>query len=184
MSQTVAEEAKALWDRLVETHCAILSASQAFCAAMVSRVPLLGKALRTPGMERSTALRILPYLSQSERLELFPDLMHAARSAHGPVQAVWDALLALPRDWVLAHVEAEVDAILRDEEEDDYWMFLQLYHQLDADLLQRLARRAAAHTSPAIRELGEDYLPEQSQTNGTNSSENAPQALSQSAASE
>jgi hypothetical protein len=146
------------WNQLLEAHRDYLSALRSFCAPGVIRVPEIGKGLRTPGEERSIALWVLPYLSMDERTALFPDLLFAARSAHGPVQAVWDALLALPRDWILANIEPEVDAILKSEEEDDYWMFLQFYHQLDFDLMRSLARRAAASANDAIRELGDEYL--------------------------
>jgi hypothetical protein len=66
--------------------------------------------------------------------------------------------LALPREWVLSHIEQEVNLILQKEEEDDYWMFLQLYERLDHELTLKLAARAAAHGESSIRELGEEYL--------------------------
>jgi hypothetical protein len=97
-------------------------------------------------------------LTTDELKELFSEWVHLARCAHSPFKPAWDVILSLPRDWVLQHIEPEVDAILRAEEEDDYWMFLQLYERLDRDLTLKLARRAAGHTDPHIRELGEDYL--------------------------
>jgi hypothetical protein len=50
------------------------------------------------------------------------------------------------------------DAILQHEEEDDYWMFLQLAERLDSALALRLAKRASAHSDSDIRELGEEYV--------------------------
>ena len=37
----------------------------------------------------------------------------------------------------------EVDAILKNEEEDDYSMFLQLFCQLDTKLARKLAKRGS-----------------------------------------
>src|SRR5205814_353538 len=113
-------------------------------------VEVLRAALR--GRDRNTALWVARSLEVSELTQLFSELIHVARAAHGPVEAVWNLILSLPRDWVLAHIEREVEPILDEEEEDDYWMFLQLYEQLDRDLTLRLAHRAAAHSDPEIRE--------------------------------
>jgi hypothetical protein len=158
MSQSDQVDVGVLWNRLVEANRVFMFASQALCAEAKGRVAVLGKALRTPGVERATALTVFPHLTASEQCELFPDLLVAARSAHGPVQVVWDRIRSLPPNWVLAHIEEAVDPILKEGQEDDYWMFLQLYEQLDRDLTIRLARRAAANADPAIRAMGDEYL--------------------------
>jgi hypothetical protein len=59
--------------------------------------------------------------------------------------------------WFFERIEKEVDAILADEVEDDYWMFLQLYRKLDKELTAKLAARAASHADASIRELAEDF---------------------------
>src|SRR5437660_1291660 len=146
MNQQTTDGNAALWERLVECNLEYSRAFRAFCAEGVQRVPWVRKGLHSGGIDRATALTVLPYMSVAERLELFSDLVDVARAAHGPVDAVWKLILSLPRDWVLAHIEQEVEPILRGEEEDDYWMFLQLYAQLDRDLTRKLAHRAAAHS--------------------------------------
>ncbi len=158
MNESLSTTNSTLWERLVETQAQSSAAFRAFTAAGVHHVAPIGKGLRTPGLQRQVALDVIPYLSLDEKKELFPDLIQAARAAHGPVGAVREIILSLPGDWVLAHVEAEVDAILQSEEYDDYWMFLELYQDLDRDLARKLAHRAAAHVDAEIRELGEDWL--------------------------
>jgi hypothetical protein len=156
MNQQATPESRALWQSLVESEKAYHQARVRFMAEGVDRVPLVREGLHS--RDRHTALSVVPSLSLAERLELFPDLVDVARAAHGPVGAVRDMILRLPQDWVLAHVEEVVEAILRNEEYDDYWMFLELYEKLDRGLMLKLARRAAAHQDPEIRELGEDWL--------------------------
>src|SRR5262245_48350636 len=150
------EASSAAWRRLVESHAAWSQANMDFLADGVDRVGVLRAALRGP--DRMTGILIAPCLKEEERKELFPEWVNLARAAHGPVAAVRQIIASLPHDWVLAHIEPEVEKILVNEEYDDYWLFLELYEQLDTDLTLKLARRAAAHLDPDIREMGEDYL--------------------------
>jgi hypothetical protein len=124
----------------------------------VDRVPEVQKAIR--GTDRMTALTVLPYLSLTERKCLFPELVFLASWAHGAVQVARDMILSLPRDWVLANIEREAEPHLQDGTYDEYRRFLELYQLLDRDLTIKLARRAAAHADPDIREAGEEFLEE------------------------
>src|SRR5262245_58278543 len=78
------------------------------------------------GPDRNIALDQIASLTTEENLALFPEWIHLARAAHSPFQVAWDVIESLPRDWVLQNVEKPVDAILQNDEETDYWMFLQL----------------------------------------------------------
>ena len=120
------------------------------------RIRTLKALLRGP--DREVALKQIASLTLDEKEQLFPEWIHLARAAHSPFQVAWDAIESLPRDWVLRNIEKEVDAILANEEETDYWMFLQLYARLDQSLMRKLAQRAATHADPEIRELGVEYL--------------------------
>jgi len=129
--------------------------SLAFFQLEVDRVALVKDALRMAGgNNRATAITLLQRMKAEEQKQLFPELIQLARAAHGPVRVVRDIILSLPRQWVLAQITAQVEAILRGEEYDDYWMFLELYQQLDPGLAVGLARRVANHADPDIRELG------------------------------
>ena len=153
MSET---SAIVLWDDIVQafangngTH----EPRPEFFRPQVDRVGLVKRALQSPGVERTAAIGCLKRMSVDEQKQAFPELIQAARSAHGPVGAVRALIQSLPRAWVLEHIDMEVDAILQGEEYDDYWMFLELYEQLDPARAVRLARRAANHPNPDIREL-------------------------------
>ncbi len=107
-----------------------------------------------------TAFEVFPYLNLTERMRLYGDLVFLASFAHGSIQAVRHLILSLPHDWVLQTLEQEAEPLLRGGTYDEYRRFLELYELLDRDLTLRLARRAAAHSDPDIREAGEDYLAE------------------------
>src|SRR5262249_56320922 len=127
-----------------------------FFAEGVDRVAVMGSALR--GKERSAALVVASPLTVPERLLLFPEWVYLASWAHGAIQIPRDMILSLPREWVLANIEQEVEPLLRDGTDDEYRRFLELYELLDRELTLKLARRAAAHPDPNIREAGEDFL--------------------------
>jgi hypothetical protein len=147
-----------LWGRLVEAELDASKAFRAFFSEGVDRVPWVRHGLRSGGMDRSAALRFFSYLTGAEQQQLFPDLVFLASSAHGSIDFVRDLILSLPRDWVLNNIEREAEPHLREGTYDEYRRFLELYELLDVGMTQRLARRAAVHSDPDIREAGEDYL--------------------------
>jgi hypothetical protein len=147
-----------LWGRLVEAELDTSNAFHAFLSAGVDRVPWVRHGLRSGGLGRATALRYFRYLPVGEQQQVYPDLVFLASSAHGSIDFVRDLILSMPRDWVLNNIEREAEVHLREGTYDEYRRFLELYKQLDLGMMQRLARRAAAHSDPDIREAGEDYL--------------------------
>ena len=114
--------------------------------------------LRAGGMERATALQVFPYLTADEQLQAFPDLVFLASSAHGSLGVVRNAILALPRDYVLNNVEKEAEGYLRDVTYDEFRRFLELFWLLDRGMTRRLAERAAGQIDADIREAGVDFL--------------------------
>ncbi len=152
--------AETLWDRLVEAEIRSSDAFRAFFSEGVDRVPSMRRGLRggSGGMGRSAAIRFFPYLPLPERQQLFPDLVFLATVGHGSIQAVRDLILSLPRDWVIERIEREAEPLLQKGDYEEHRRFLELYELLDADMTQRLARRAAANPDPDIREAGEDHL--------------------------
>lgn len=146
----------AVWRTLVESHLAFAAAGKEFLSDGVDRVALMRAALRGP--DRLTALYVAPHLDKRELAELFDELVSLASFSHGGVQAARDLIASLPRDWVLANVERAAEPLLREGDEDEYRRLLELFAGLDAELTQRLARRAAASDDPHVREAGEDFL--------------------------
>ena len=104
------------------------------------------------------ALYVLPYVKAPELMQLFSELVFLASFGHGAIGTVRQAILSLPREWVLARMEQEAEPLLRDGTYDEYRRFLELYELMDMELTLKLARRAAAHADDDIREAGEDFL--------------------------
>jgi len=145
-----------LWQDMVEEYKAFGLASRAFLADSVDRVAVLRNALR--GRDRATALTVATSLTVDELQELIGPLMFLASFSHGSIGAVRDLICSLPRAWLLNNIEREAEPLLQEGTYDEYRRFLELYELLDAGMTQRLARRAAAHSDPDIREAGEEYL--------------------------
>ncbi|HEX7449218.1 MAG TPA: hypothetical protein VF306_16815 [Pirellulales bacterium] len=125
----------------------------------VDRVGMVREALRKAGGEdRAAALALLQRMDGEEQKQFFPELIQLARAAHGPVAVARQIIGSLPRQWVLQRIDTELEPILREEQYDDYWMFLELFADLDRDRAVRLARRAAKNADAEIRELGIESL--------------------------
>ena len=158
MNKKPSDDQITIWERLVESHKAFASASHEFLATDVDRVALVRSALR--GKDRSTAIYMLSCLPASELQALFSDLVFLASFSHGSVQKIRDAILSLPKAWVLANIEAIAEPLLQAGTYDEYRRLLELYAALDHGLALQLARRAADHGDEDIREAGEDFLVE------------------------
>jgi hypothetical protein len=155
MKQSVDRDA-VIWSRLVRCHQAYAEASREFLASDVDRVKLVRRGLH--GRDRSTALFVLKYMKAVELEQLFGDLVFLASFSHGAVHVVHNAILSLPRKWVLTNIETVAEPLLEKGTYDEYRRLLELYVELDHKLALKLGHRAIRHADPDIREAGEDFL--------------------------
>lgn len=146
-----------VWRKLVETHSAFLAASREFFTEGVDRVALVREALRD-GKDKFTACHVLTQMQASELEGLFDALVEWASTGHSLIHVFREAILSLPREWVLANIEEAAEPCLRDGTCDEFRRFLELYIRLDHDLTLRLAQRASAHPDADIHEAGRDFL--------------------------
>ncbi len=157
MSASDDEHDRALWAAVVESKGRFTATRAAFMTGATDRVAVVRAALGTAS-QRGTALRVLRLFSVAERQDLFDELVRLASVGHADVALSREAILSLPRDWVLANVDAHAEPLLRDGTDEEYRRLLELYVLLDPDLTRRLATRAAAHHDEDVREAGEDFL--------------------------
>jgi hypothetical protein len=68
------------------------------------------------------------------------------------------ALLALPRDWLLHNIERSAEFLLEVEDEWEYRRLLEVYQHLDKDLVRRLALRGLNSTERGIQEAAQERL--------------------------
>lgn len=66
-------------------------------------------------------------------------------------------ILSLPRDWVIQHIEDLAEPLLQADDVYEWRRLMEVYDDLDEDLMKRLALRAISHSNPEIKEVGEDY---------------------------
>jgi hypothetical protein len=157
MIDPIREHDLEVWGHLVEGYSAWMNASKEFFAEGVDRVALVRRALRD-GKGKFAAIQVLRSLKTQELQSLFDDLVEWSSTGHGTVHVFREAILSLPRQWVLSRIEGVAEPLLRDGTYDEYRRFLELFIELDRDLALRLARRAAAHPDADIREAGSDFL--------------------------
>jgi hypothetical protein len=109
------------------------------------------------GKHTATVLRVLEFLLDEEKCKLLPTLMYMARSVHGHLDAVRKQILALPRKYVLANIEAATEPLLQDGNDEDHRRFIELYLDIDKKLASRLIQRALDSNNREIRGVGEDF---------------------------
>lgn len=146
------------WQHLVDCHEAFSLALQGFLIKLdeSDRILVLKHALM--GRERSTAIYLLQYLKPSEKVQLFNELVFLASFSHGAIQVVRDAILAMPRDFVISNIEQVVEPFLENGTYDEYRRLLEFYASLDKVLTKKLAERAMRHENTDIQEAGKDFL--------------------------
>lgn len=112
--------------------------------------------------ELAPALHVMQQMGISEIQQLLPELLAIASSAHGQTHTAQNLIWSLPNDWLLVHIEAEVEPLLNaaDQSSDyeTYWALLTIYEGINRDLTHRLAARAATNTDEDIRDAGQSFL--------------------------
>ncbi len=147
---------ESLLSDLSASYLAFLDAQRRFFALQTDRVAIIKMALLQG--KTDVAMYLIQYMSGNELFALFERLLPYAVRMHRYTHATREAILKMPKDAVLAQIEAAIEPYLANGTYDEYRRVLELCEHLDAEMTQRLARRAAAHSDPDIREAGEDYL--------------------------
>ena len=129
---------------------------QEFLRGCTDRVAAIQKGLQNPG-ERGTALRLFFYLSLSERQSLLDELVDLASVGHSDIELCREAILSLPKGWLLEHIECSVESLLADGTDEEYRRLLELYVRIDDRLTEKLVKRALQHEDIDVREAGEDF---------------------------
>lgn len=147
---------KSLWDRLSTGYIMYVEALAEFLSPDVDRIKLMKDALR--GKDRFIALHLLQFITQSEHLQLFDELVYLCSFAHGAIGKAREVILALPRDWVLANIEQSAEPLLINGTYDEYRRFLELFIELDPEITLKLAQRAKNHEDSDVREAGIEFI--------------------------
>jgi hypothetical protein len=155
MSEKISNNDIAIWNELVENYKRYVLTQQAFFRTSIDRVALIRRALHTS--DRFIAVSIAQYLSPAEHMQLFDEWVRWSR-AEGCLPAVRNYILSLPREWVMERIEQAVEPYLRDNVEEDFRRYLELYYILDRGLTLKLAWRASKHPNEEIQEAGKDFL--------------------------
>jgi hypothetical protein len=162
----------ALWRTLRDAFAAEAAARLQFERAKSEFLAGSDRAVRAlreqlTGPDWRMALGIAARMPTQVLSELLPELVRLASWGHGAVGAVREMILSLPRGAVRDQIEGLAEPLLETGTYDEYRRFLELYRLLDRRLMLKLARRAAAHTDPDIREAGEEFLAGSRQEEGS-----------------
>ena len=144
------------WHKLVESETVYIENRQNFVRDCTNKIAIFQKALHTP-TERGTALRLIEYLKTEERQLLFDDLVDLASVSHSDIQLCRQAILGLPKSWLIENIETSTAQILKNGTDEEYRRLLELYIEIDLGLAGRLAKQALEHQDPDVCEVGEDF---------------------------
>ena len=145
-----------IWHKLVESETVYIENRQNFVRACTNKIAIFQKALHSPA-ERGTALRLIEYLKTEECQLLFDDLVDLASVSHSDIELCRQAILALPKSWLLENIETSTAQILKNGTDEEYRRLLELYIEIDLGLAERLAKQALEHQDPDVCEVGEDF---------------------------
>ena len=145
-----------VWNQISTSYKTFSLALEKFLSKDIDRVVLMRDAIY--GNDQLTAIFLLRYLSQDELMQLFKELVFLSSYSRGTLSIVREAILSLPRDWVLQNIEQIANPILEKGDYDEYRRILELYLELDRELTRKLANQAINHKDPDIKEAGEDFL--------------------------
>ncbi|XWK88347.1 MAG: hypothetical protein U7127_29895 [Phormidium sp.] len=145
-----------LWQSVVAKEFAYIESRKEFLNSCTDRVAILQKGLQNP-RERGTALRLFFYLTLPERQSLFDELVELASVSHSDIELCREAILSLPKTWLLVNIENSAEGLLADGTDEEYRRLLELYINIDKNLTEKLVKRALQHEDADIREAGEDF---------------------------
>ena len=145
-----------LWQSVVTREIAYIQSRKEFIKSCTEKVKMLQKGLQNPA-ERGTALRLLFYLPLPERQSLLDELVDLASVSHSDIELCREAILSLPKTWLLANIENSAEGLLVDGTDEEYRRLLELYINIDDRLTKKLVKRALQHEDADIREAGEDF---------------------------
>lgn len=149
-----------LWRNLRQAEMDFFAVRWQFLSGCTDRALVIGQALNNAS-DRGTALRLLLYLDVKERLPFFDDLVSLASVDHSDIELVWEVILSLPKNFVLANIEKSVNTVLNKATQDvyvEYRCFLELYFKIDRQIAYRLAQRALQSEDEDVREAGEYFM--------------------------
>jgi hypothetical protein len=75
---------------------------------------------------------------------LLNDLVDLASVSHSDIELGRQAILSLPKNWLLENIEKSAEPLLKNGTDEEYRRLLELYIQIDRELTERLARTSFA----------------------------------------
>lgn len=120
-----------------------------------SRIETIKKELLSG--ERTSAITVATFLNTEDLKAIINELVFLASFVHGQIQTIRELILSLPKDWLIQNIEKAAEPILAKGSYEEYRRLLELYVQIDNDLLKRLVERALLSTDSDILEAGKDF---------------------------
>ena len=150
------EQDQQLWQQFVNQANAYNQSRQVFFQQCKDRIKIIREALHHPS-QRRVALLFFEYLNETERQDLFDDLIDLASVGHSDIELVRQVILSFPQSYLLAQIESSAEIVLENGTDEEYRRLLELYLEIDISLVRRLIDRALKSSDPDIYEVGEDF---------------------------
>jgi hypothetical protein len=150
------EQDQQLWQQFVNQANAYEQSRQVFFQLCEDRIKIIKTALHNPN-QRRVALLFFEYLNDTERQELFDDLIDVASVGHSDIELVRQVILSFPQSYLFSQIESSAEIVLENGTDEEYRRLLELYLEVDISLVRRLVDKALKSSDPDIYEVGEDF---------------------------
>jgi len=149
-----------LWTRLVDLRCGSIEAEASFLQEARDPLGYVRRALSGPpsrGVEAIVALGLLHQMDVEDRMAVFSELLVLCLSQKFGNMAR-SVVLTLPKDWLLANIEAASRCLIEKADDLEFFALLRLFKDIDLGLAIRLAREGARSADEDVMAVGSDFL--------------------------
>jgi hypothetical protein len=144
------------WIRYSKAYKEMETAEYELLSQDINRVAIFKQALHS--QELHAALHLINSLKPEELQELLPDLIYLASFRDGGILTIREAILKIPKEYLMLNIENFVEPYLTDGTYGNYRRFLELFILIDPGLTEKLAKRAILNEDFDIYEAGVEFL--------------------------
>lgn len=143
------------WQQIVDLTGDLLRSISKF-TRVTNKLDVIRENLR--GENKIAALWVAEYLSEEDKIAVFPSLLELALSDPACAKKSQDIILGISPQWLIDNIEEVSKPILDIGYDFEYWQLLSLCSKVSSSLTHHIASIAAKSEDKNIKEAGEYFI--------------------------